>query len=77
MVFGQWQSQLPSRFIDELPEDHVEVLTPPGFMVATTARLAWAWEAVVKVISKSAFRTRMSITRLAGNAYKPAKITAQ
>ena len=29
-MFGQWQSQLPSRFVDELPEDHVEVLTPPG-----------------------------------------------
>ncbi|WP_106356179.1 ATP-dependent helicase [Yoonia maritima] len=29
-VYGQWQSQLPSRFIDELPEQHVEVLTPPG-----------------------------------------------
>jgi DNA helicase-2/ATP-dependent DNA helicase PcrA len=29
-VYGQWQSQLPSRFIDELPRDHVEVLTPPG-----------------------------------------------
>ncbi|MEM9975011.1 MAG: UvrD-helicase domain-containing protein [Pseudomonadota bacterium] len=29
-VFGQWQSALPSRFIDELPEDHVDVLTPPG-----------------------------------------------
>ncbi|KIQ69728.1 ATP-dependent helicase [Wenxinia marina] len=29
-VYGQWQSQLPSRFIDELPESHVEVLTPPG-----------------------------------------------
>jgi DNA helicase-2/ATP-dependent DNA helicase PcrA len=29
-VYGQWQSQMPSRFIDELPEDHVEVLTPPG-----------------------------------------------
>ncbi|MCO8145949.1 UvrD-helicase domain-containing protein [Rhodovulum tesquicola] len=29
-VYGQWQSQLPSRFIDELPEVHVEVLTPPG-----------------------------------------------
>ena len=29
-VFGQWQSQLPSRFVDELPEEHVEVLTPPG-----------------------------------------------
>ena len=29
-VYGQWQSSLPSRFIDELPEDHVDVLTPPG-----------------------------------------------
>ncbi|MFK7868923.1 MAG: ATP-dependent helicase [Roseobacter sp.] len=29
-VFGQWQSAMPSRFIDELGEDHVEVLTPPG-----------------------------------------------
>ena len=29
-VFGQWQSSLPSRFIDEMPSDHVEVLTPPG-----------------------------------------------
>ncbi|MEM7520789.1 MAG: 3'-5' exonuclease, partial [Pseudomonadota bacterium] len=29
-IFGQWQSAMPSRFIDELPEDHVEVLTPPG-----------------------------------------------
>ncbi len=29
-VYGQWQSQLPSRFIDELPAAHVDVLTPPG-----------------------------------------------
>jgi len=29
-VYGQWQSQMPSRFIDELPPEHVEVLTPPG-----------------------------------------------
>ena len=29
-VFGQWQSALPSRFVDELPAEHVEVLTPPG-----------------------------------------------
>ncbi len=28
-VYGQWQSQLPSRFIDELPGDHVDVLSPP------------------------------------------------
>ncbi|CTQ32025.1 ATP-dependent helicase [Jannaschia rubra] len=29
-LYGQWQSALPSRFIDELPTEHVEVLTPPG-----------------------------------------------
>ena len=29
-IYNQWQSSLPSRFIDELPEDHVDVLTPPG-----------------------------------------------
>ena len=29
-VYGQWQNALPSRFIDELPPAHVEVLTPPG-----------------------------------------------
>ena len=29
-IYNQWQSALPSRFIDELPPDHVEVLTPPG-----------------------------------------------
>ncbi|MEP2784914.1 MAG: UvrD-helicase domain-containing protein [Pseudoruegeria sp.] len=29
-LYGQWQSALPSRFIDELPEQHVDVLTPPG-----------------------------------------------
>ncbi|PSL22340.1 ATP-dependent helicase [Shimia abyssi] len=43
LVFGQWQSQMPSRFIDELPENHVEVLTPPGlygggFGAASAAR---------------------------------------
>ncbi|MFV0408797.1 MAG: ATP-dependent helicase [Paracoccus sp. (in: a-proteobacteria)] len=29
-MYGQWQSSLPSRFIDELPEEHVDVLTAPG-----------------------------------------------
>ena len=29
-MFGKWQSALPSRFIDELPPDHVTILTPPG-----------------------------------------------
>ena len=29
-VYGQWQSSMPSRFIDELPPKNIEVLTPPG-----------------------------------------------
>ncbi|MEL6678251.1 MAG: UvrD-helicase domain-containing protein [Pseudomonadota bacterium] len=29
-VYNQWQSSMPSRFIDELPPDHVDILTPPG-----------------------------------------------
>jgi len=30
-IYGQWQSQLASRFIDELPVAHVEIVTPPSF----------------------------------------------
>ena len=35
-VFGQWQSSMPSRFIDELPEKHVEVLTASGIYSDTS-----------------------------------------
>jgi DNA helicase-2/ATP-dependent DNA helicase PcrA len=30
LVFGSWQSQMPSRFIDEMDTNAVEVLTAPG-----------------------------------------------
>jgi DNA helicase-2/ATP-dependent DNA helicase PcrA len=29
-LFHQWVSAIPSRFVDELPPDHVEILTSPG-----------------------------------------------
>ncbi|MBR3369056.1 MAG: UvrD-helicase domain-containing protein [Rhodobacteraceae bacterium] len=29
-VYGQWQAQMPSRFVDELPAAHVDIMTPPG-----------------------------------------------
>ncbi len=29
-VYGRWQNALPSRFVDELPEDQVDVLSEPG-----------------------------------------------
>ncbi|MDE0698435.1 MAG: UvrD-helicase domain-containing protein [Boseongicola sp.] len=37
MTYGQWQSTLPSRFIDELPGAAVEVLTAPGLYGRTQA----------------------------------------
>ena len=29
-IYGRWQAAMPSRFIDELPEAHVEVMSEPG-----------------------------------------------
>jgi DNA helicase-2/ATP-dependent DNA helicase PcrA len=29
-IHGQWQSAIPSRFVDELPKDNVEMLAEPG-----------------------------------------------
>ena len=37
-VYGQWQSSMPSRFIDELPADNIEVLTPPGLYGRNSSR---------------------------------------
>jgi DNA helicase II / ATP-dependent DNA helicase PcrA len=31
MIFGRWQSVLPSRFIDELPHDHVDAVSETGY----------------------------------------------
>jgi DNA helicase-2/ATP-dependent DNA helicase PcrA len=30
-IFGRWQSVLPSRFVDELPPDHVEAVSETGY----------------------------------------------
>lgn len=30
-IFGKWQSVLPSRFIDELPEDNVDAISETGY----------------------------------------------
>lgn len=36
MVYGRWTSQLPSRFVDELPIDHVEPQSDTGYYGAST-----------------------------------------
>ena len=39
-IYGRWQSAMPSRFIDELPEDHVEVVSEPGLYGNTASDFA-------------------------------------
>ena len=36
-VYGRWTSQLPSRFIDELPVDHVEARSETGYFSASSS----------------------------------------
>ncbi|MEZ5897795.1 MAG: 3'-5' exonuclease [Parvularculaceae bacterium] len=39
-LYGRWQSSIPSRFIDELPHDDVEVLSQPGLYGAAASDFA-------------------------------------
>tara|TARA_R110002049_G_scaffold42913_12_gene127205 strand:- start:1584 stop:2696 length:1113 start_codon:yes stop_codon:yes gene_type:complete len=51
-TYGQMQSTLPSRFIDELPPEHVDVLTPPGLygggFGAAAPRAGGGFEGIIK-----------------------------
>ncbi len=40
-MFGQWQSNLPSRFIDELPADHIEMESAQGLYSNKPNRGGW------------------------------------
>ncbi|MGF1543084.1 MAG: DUF3553 domain-containing protein [Parvularculaceae bacterium] len=39
-VYGSWRASIPSRFVDELPEEHVEVASEPGLYGASADTLA-------------------------------------
>ncbi len=34
MIFGRWQSVMPSRFVDELPPEHVDAVSETGYSAA-------------------------------------------
>jgi DNA helicase-2/ATP-dependent DNA helicase PcrA len=40
-VFGQWRSSIPSRFIENLPEDHIEMDSAQGLFGNSNRRSAW------------------------------------
>lgn len=39
-IYGRWQAAMPSRFVDELPEEHVEVMSEAGLYGNAAADLA-------------------------------------
>ncbi len=72
-VYGQWQSALPSRFIDELPPAHVEVLTPPGLYGGGFGAAA---PGLRRAASRNARPGPMSTTRPAGSGCRTAAASA-
>ena len=42
-VYNQWQSSIPSRFIDELPPEHVERLSEPGLYGTGAGQAGGNW----------------------------------
>ena len=56
-LYGQWQPTLPSRFVAELPTDHLEVVADPGLYPRAAALGADDW-------SPGAFPARPDLTRL-------------
>src|SRR6185437_12110132 len=56
-IHGQWQSTLPSRFIAELPSDHLEVVADPGLMPRAAAAGLEDW-------ASGGFAPRPDLSRL-------------
>ena len=40
LLYGRWQASMPSRFVDELPESEVEVVSQPGLYGAAATSFA-------------------------------------
>src|SRR5579875_942706 len=57
-VRGQWQSTLPSRFVGELPEDHIESVAEPG-LYPRAPSLQEAWGAGASFFGRRAETPRL------------------
>ncbi|HKT20618.1 MAG TPA: UvrD-helicase domain-containing protein [Stellaceae bacterium] len=65
-VHGQWQSTLPSRFIAELPAEHVETVVEPG-LHPRAAGLAEAWAESGRFFGRRAETPRLEPARPAAS----------
>ena len=64
-IHGLWQAALPSRFLEELPEDHIEVHSDPGLGLRETTP-GFAFQAP----RQSGFMARSAPVTLEGVAYE-------
>lgn len=70
-VYGQWQSATPSRFIDELPADHIDVFSESGVYARQDAATKTLVDPFSGVDGIPRSRRRM-IEAARSPAYKPA-----
>ena len=77
-VHGSWQSALPSRFITELPEDHVETVVDEGFYGGNVGFRDNAQAANSAALTKApAGNARRPIARAGAARTRPPLIEAQ
>ena len=80
LVYGRWTSQLPSRFVDELPIDHVEPQSDTGYYGASTGmkEAKSRWDEAPSFgsgYSSPGWKRAQSFTAAKAPASKPARHT--
>jgi len=68
-IYNQWQSSIPSRFLDELPKDHVEHMGGNQYGTLTANRNGWKSE--IDSIMNSVRAKREEASATSGTAPRP------
>ena len=73
-VYGSWAASLPSRFVDELPPDHIEVTSDPAGFADTGSRgfSDWARDAGYRLPRAGAQPPMRSAPTIDGHAFEVA-----
>ncbi len=69
-IYGQWQSAVPSRFVDELPPDNIDVMSESGVYARRDGAVKQADDAFLDVDGIGRSRRRMIRTERS-QSYKP------
>lgn len=75
-IFGQWQSSLPSRFVDELPLDHVERAGDLGVSSGYTDGPSEAFQGKAKAGYGAGWKRAVKKSRADDIVYTQAKVTS-